>query len=73
MMTCKECRYFKVHKGVPSQGSCRRYPPVFHRGRDVDDGEWIEVTESGFPTTQAADWCGEFNILPIEERDEQTD
>lgn len=40
---CGDCRFYD--KAIPS---CRRHPPILHRGL------------SGWPVVTATDWCGEF-------------
>lgn len=53
---CIKCRWWNEHKHS-GFGECRRYPPK----ENHNVGYQMNMKNFEFPTTNGADWCGEFN------------
>ena len=47
---CKDCRFYAQRIDYPTNGYCRKLPPVL--SNKFNFGAW--------PIVNAADWCGEF-------------
>lgn len=52
--SCASCAHWK--SGITGEGECRRHAPQLI-SFEVDDNVKIE---SRFPSTDAEDWCGDF-------------
>ena len=72
-MTCKNCKFWKQHEREEARGAgfCRRFPPqittrVYTLGTNENAGRYEPETESSteteWPETKAAEWCGEHSL-----------
>lgn len=66
--SCGGCRFWLdlENKQVPTEGLCRRHPPVQLvelAGGAEDIRSYITT---GFPVIGRDDWCGEFQAIEIE-------
>jgi len=67
---CETCRFWDWHEydtvlghteDTEWNGWCRRYPPVFDVGVDIESDDNAAWTQ---PVTMKHDWCGEYQPLP---------
>jgi hypothetical protein len=62
MNACKDCCFWDPFDNDEHRGLCRRYPPhdVVYVQTATMGPEIESRTQSLFPDTSDADWCGEF-------------
>jgi hypothetical protein len=58
---CGTCEFWALWPSGENVGSCKRYPPAMIAISNTDPwGKLMSSVEQHVPTTQQADWCGEY-------------
>lgn len=73
---CEYCRFWVTRSSTDMRGACHRYPPLIVQGRMTPPSharpDWVPRPEHYFPMTMHDQWCGEFQPIPQQPFEKET-